>query len=194
MIWRGTPATARHISQKLAAHFTGPDPDAGLVAAMEAEFLATGGNLRAVCATMLDHPAAWATEMRAAKSPFGWIASALRALGADPDAILAMGTRETRAYLVGPLRLMAQPWGEPPGPQGFPDTPAQWITPPTLAARVQWAMAIPRVLVGQPDPRDLVEHALGDLADEGLRFAAHAAETRWEGVGLILSSPAFMRR
>jgi uncharacterized protein (DUF1800 family) len=188
------PATARHIATKLARHFTGPDPDAGLVAAMEAAFNATDGNLRAVYAVLLDHPAAWGPEMRTAKPPFGWIASALRALGADPDAILSLGSRETRAYLLGPLRLMAQPWGEPPGPQGFPDTPAQWITPPTLAARIQWAMAIPRVLVGQPDPRDLVQHALGDLADDRLRFAAHAAESRWEGVGLILSSPAFMRR
>lgn len=188
------PATARHIASKLAAHFTGPDPDAGLVAAMEGAFNATRGNLRAVYGAMLDHPAAWAPELRAARPPFAWIAAALRALAPDPDAILSLGARETRAYLLGPLRLMAQPWQEPPGPQGFPDTPAQWITPPTLAARIQWAMAIPRVLAGQPDPRAFVETALGDLADDGVRFAAHAAESRWEGVGLILSSPAFNRR
>jgi len=188
------PATARHISHKLAAHFTGPGPDAGLVAAMETAFNASNGDLRAVYAAMLGHPAAWVPELRAAKPPFAWIASALRALAPDPDVILTLGARDTRAYLLGPLRLMGQPWAEPPGPQGFPDTPAQWITPPMLAARIQWAMAIPRVLAGQPDPRDFVETALGDLADEGVRFAARAAESRWEGVCLILSSHAFMRR
>jgi len=188
------PATAHHIASKLAAHFTGPEPDAGLVAAMESAFLDSGGNLRAVYAAMLGHPAAWAPELRAAKPPFAFLASALRVLGPDADAILSLGARETRAYLLGPLRLMGQPWQEPPGPQGFPDTPGQWINPPLLAARIQWAMAIPRVLAGQPDPRDLVETALGDVADEATRFAAHAAESRWEGVGLILSSPAFMRR
>lgn len=188
------PATAHHIAHKLAAHFTGPDPDAGLVAAMAGAFNATDGDLRAVYAALLDHPAAWAPQLRAARPPFAWIAAALRALAPAPDTVLALGARETRAYLLGPLRLMGQPWQEPPGPQGFADTPAQWITPPALAARIQWAMAIPRVLAGQPDPRDFVETALGDLAEDSVRFAAHAAESRWEGVGLILSAPAFNRR
>lgn len=188
------PATAAHLSRKLAAHFTGPEPAADLVAAMTAAWQETGGELREVYGAMLEHPAAWRRDLRVAKPPFAFVASALRALAPGAEAITGLGARETQAYLLGPLRLMGQPWGEPPGPQGFPDTPAQWINPPLLAARVQWAMAIPRVLAGQPDPRDFVVAALGDLADAPTRRAAHAAESRWEGVGLILSSPAFMRR
>jgi uncharacterized protein (DUF1800 family) len=56
-------------------------------------------------------------------------------------------------------------------------------------------MAAPRRLLQDlPDPRDFAEASLGSYANERVRFAARAAETRTEGVGLILSSPAFQRR
>jgi hypothetical protein len=45
-----------------------------------------------------------------------------------------------------------------------------------------------------PDPRALVDRALGPLADGRLVWAAAAAESRAEGVGLILASPALNRR
>ena len=44
-----------------------------------------------------------------------------------------------------------------------------------------------------PDPREFVETALGPDVPEAVRFAAKAAETRAEGVGLVLASPAFQR-
>jgi uncharacterized protein (DUF1800 family) len=56
-------------------------------------------------------------------------------------------------------------------------------------------MAAPRVVRPDlPDPRDFVETALGPLAGRETRFAARAAETGWEGVGLVLASPEFNRR
>ena len=46
----------------------------------------------------------------------------------------------------------------------------------------------------RPDPRRFVAEALGDAAGPALRFAAKAAETREEGVMLILASAEFNRR
>jgi hypothetical protein len=44
-----------------------------------------------------------------------------------------------------------------------------------------------------PDPRGFVEVALGPDAPEAVHRAARAAENRWEGVGVVLASPAFQR-
>ena len=64
-----------------------------------------------------------------------------------------------------------------------------------MAGRISLAMTVPdQVLRGLPDPRAFVETALGPDADARVRFAAGAAETRSEGVGLVLMSPAFQRR
>jgi uncharacterized protein (DUF1800 family) len=92
------------------------------------------------------------------------------------------------------MALMGQPQGRPGGPDGFPEADIDWITPQRLAARLQWAMVMPFQLMRLlPDPRAFVEAALGPAAPEPVRFAARAAETRAEGVGLVLASPAFQR-
>jgi len=44
-----------------------------------------------------------------------------------------------------------------------------------------------------PDPREFVQTALGSKAPEAVRFAAASAETRAQGVALVLSSPHFQR-
>ena len=51
-----------------------------------------------------------------------------------------------------------------------------------------------RIGGGLPDPRALLRRGLGAQAGEAEQIAAAAAETRWEGVGLVLASPGFQRR
>ncbi len=188
------PATARHVTRRLARHFLGPAPAPGLEDRLAAVWLDSGGALMPVYAALLEHPAAWRPDRPAVRRPFDFIAAALRALDPAPEAVTEMGRRDIVAYLDGPLRLMGQPFCEPPDPAGWSDDPAQWISPAGLAARLQWAMAVPRVLAGQHDPRAFVQVALGDLAGPEVLRAAHAAETRWEGVALVLAAPAFHRR
>ena len=97
--------------------------------------------------------------------------------------------------MVVPGTLMGQHWQRAPGPDGWPEEDSNWITPQGLSARVRWAMTAPRLLRPDlPDPKDFVGEALGGYASEPVRFAAAAAETRAEAVGLVLSAPAFQRR
>ncbi len=63
------PATARHLAGKLAVHFVSDAPDPALVAAIEAEWLRTGGDLTAVAAALLAHPAAWEGRWSRRASP-----------------------------------------------------------------------------------------------------------------------------
>ncbi|CTQ48716.1 DUF1800 domain-containing protein [Jannaschia donghaensis] len=187
------PATARHLSRKLAVHFIADVPPADMVEAMAATWARTGGMLRAVYATMLDHPAAWDPELRKARKPLDMVAAALRATG-SAGRLSDQPMKFVRDNLTSPLERMGQPWLRPPGPDGWPEEAAAWITPQGLAARLDWITDFVGWLDPVPDPRAFVDTALGPLAGPRTRFAADAAEDRAAGVGLILASPNFQRR
>jgi uncharacterized protein (DUF1800 family) len=189
------PDTARHVCGKLARHFTADAPDADLVAAMVAAWQRTGGALRPVYAAMLDHPAAWQSFGAKARPPMAFLVAALRALGVEsPAAPGPEAARMLRSLIVDPLARMGQPWMDAPGPDGWPDGAEDWITAQGLAARIDWAMTAPaRLLPALPDPRAFTVTALADAADDTLRRSVARAESRAEGVGLVLASPAFNR-
>ncbi|WP_146586553.1 DUF1800 domain-containing protein [Puniceibacterium confluentis] len=188
------PATARNIARKLAVHFVSDAPDPGLIAALEARYLETAGNLRAVYAALLDHPASWSDDGANVKRPMDFIGSALRALAVPPERLLKLKLAGVSRHLLQPLGQMGQIWEQPDGPDGLPEEDGNWITPQSLAARLQWAVTVPQLLRPDlPDPREFVRTALGDRATPAVRFVAEAAESRWDGVGLVLASPAFQR-
>lgn len=188
------PATARHIAGKLAVHFVSDTPDPQLITALERRFLDTGGDLMAVYDALLTHPAAWQTDHPNVKRPVDFIGSALRALAVPPEALDAIKRGRLRVALMEPLALMGHVWERPDGPDGPSEVDSAWITPQGLAARLQWAVAVPTMLRPDlPDPREFVVTALGGRASKAVRFAAEAAESRADGVGIILASPSFQR-
>ena len=185
------PATGEHLSRKLAVHFLGDDPSPDLVAAMTKAYRDSDGVLLEVYRAMLDHPAAW-TGQGNVKQPVDFVGSSLRALGVGD--LPLRRTKLMHLMFSKPLALMGQPWERPDGPDGWPEADDDWITPQRLAGRLQWALNVPPVLADPlPDPRDFVEMALGGDVPEPLRFAAKAAESRAEGIAIILGSPAFQR-
>ena len=189
------PATGRHIARKLAVHFVGDNPHASLIAQIESSYLDTEGDLMALYAALLDHPAAWAPELSNFKPPIDFVSSALRALAVEPGKLRGRSEKEIYRALMRPLLQMGQQWESPSGPDGWPEEDENWITPQGLAARVSWAMDLPEYLLDQlPDPRNFVETALGHYADDTVQFAAVAAETKSEAIGLVLMSPVFQRR
>lgn len=184
------PATARHIATKLARHFVSDTPDPDLIAFVEDAWLDTSGDLLSVYYALLTHPAAWDPVAANIKQPFDFITSACRALDI-PGAVLR---QRVVPMVQTPLRLMGHYWQEPPGPDGLSEDDSTWISPQGIAARLQWAFMAPQVLRQDlPDPRAFVETALGPHAPEVVRFAASAAETRADGIGVVLASPAFQR-
>lgn len=189
------PETAAHLARKLAVHFVADDPDPALVAAIEARWIQTGGNLLEVTDAMLGHPAAWSDQTLKVRQPFDFIVAALRALGVPPEAIMAYGLRDARRMILAPLVAMGQPFQQAPGPDGWPERASDWISPQGLAARIDWAMVAPQRLVQPlPDPRAFLQRALGRRAGERLTWAVSAAESARDGVGLVLASPEFNRR
>lgn len=189
------PDTARHLCTKLASYFMGQTPDPAMIAQMTEAYLHTDGWLPAVYGAMLDHEAAWTRRLGQIKSPLLFVGSGLRALGVEGDAVARFDGRQTRRILVRAMRVMGQPWQKPGGPDGWPDDGAAWITPQGMAGRINWAMSVPWMLLKRdvPDPRIFVQTALGPLAGRDVIFAAAAAESKSEGVGVVLASPAFQR-
>ena len=188
------PETAAHIARKLAVHFVSDTPDEDLVAALTRSFLDTGGDLLAVTATLLNHPAAWTPQRAKVRQPFVFVAASLRALAVRSDRIMALSQRDYTRHLAAPLQLMGQPWERPIGPDGWAEAPTRWITPQALAGRITWAMTSPGSFVDAlPDPRAFATTAVGPVVPAELTFAATAAESLSDGIGLVLTSPAFQR-
>lgn len=189
------PATAAHIARKLAVHFVSDTPPAGLVGELTAAYLRTDGQLMALYEVLLTHPDAWRMPATNIRPPVEFTAAAMRALSMPPEQLEALSFRQVNRFFFVPLKVMGQFWQKPSGPDGWDEADAAWVTPQGVAGRVEWAMRAPKnLLPALPDPRDFVRTALGDNPPSRVAFAASAAETRAEAIGLVLLSPAFQRR
>lgn len=129
------------------------------------------------------------------RPPDEFVGAALRAMAVKPEMMQALRPAQIRRLLLTPMRLMGQAWQQPAGPDGWPEDDGAWITPQGIAARLDWAANAPAQLRPDlPDPRNFVHDALGPNPPADVVFAASAAETRADAIGLVLCAPAFQRR
>ncbi len=186
------PQTAHHLATKIAVHFLGDTPDAGLIDQMATRYLETGGYLTEVYRVLLSHPAAWQEQCLKVKNPFDYVSSALRAIAINTDITSAMSVGEIQKTLMHPMALMGQPWEEPLGPDGWSESGAAWVTPQGLSARLQWAMATPVLYQPNlPDKTDIAVFSLGPEVPDRLKKSTAQANSAWEAVGLALGAPEF---
>ncbi|MCI4663663.1 MAG: DUF1800 domain-containing protein [Neomegalonema sp.] len=187
------PETASHLAGKITAHFTSDQPDAKLVEHLASRWRATRGDLRAVAAALIEHPAAHASFGAKAKTPFDFIVSTLRAADAPPAATETPAKGMNR-FSARPLRALGQSPYRAPSPAGWSEKAGDWITPPGLAGRLRYASLVARKLTKNVDPRRFLQGALADAARPKTKFLVTGAAERWEGVALTLASPEFNRR
>ena len=181
------PATARHLSLKLARHFVADAPPSALVERMTEAYLSSGGDLRKVYRILIESDLAWKVDARKFKTPDDFLVSAMRASGIDagvrPEAVVAL------------LRQLGQPPFTPRSPAGFADTAADWTGPDALWKRVQAAQAVAqRVPEQRLDPLRLASDVFGDALDIETTAALRRAESARDGVALLFASPAFQWR
>ena len=181
------PATAKHLSLKLARHFVADVPPPALVERMTEAYLSGGGDLRDVYRILVESDLAWSADARKFKTPDDFLVSAMRASGIDagvrPDAVVAL------------LRQLGQPPFTPRSPAGFADTAADWTGPDALWKRVQAAQALAqRVPEQRLDPLRLASDMFGGALDTETVAALRRAESARDGVALLFASPAFQWR
>jgi uncharacterized protein (DUF1800 family) len=126
------PATARRVARMLVTRVVSDTPPEALVARAAARFLATGGDLREVVRVIVTSPEFFASDAVGTKlkTPLEFVASALRASGADVQAARPL-TRILRD--LGMPLYFCQP------PTGYDDTAATWAASGALVSRVNFA-------------------------------------------------------
>ncbi len=127
------PSTARNIATRMVRRFVSDAPEEGLVDAVAASFLASDGDIRSTLRTLLLHPLTRGTPTSKVKRPQEFVLSALRALGAQPD---ADGLRLVAQSLNGMAHLPFH-W---PAPNGYPDVAAYWVNANALLNRWNFAL------------------------------------------------------
>ena len=178
------PSTARHIARKLATHFVSDSPAPALIGRLEITFRKTGGDLAAVSRALIEAPEAWAGEPAKLRTPYEFLAASVRATGVE------MKTPQIN----GALTSMGQPLWSPPGPNGFPDQTAAWLSPEGIKARLDFSARFAQSVPGTAKPTDVLEETIGPIASDHTRTAVARAESRAQGFAILLMSPEFQRR
>jgi uncharacterized protein (DUF1800 family) len=129
------PSTAKFISTKLARRFVSDTPPPALVARMADTFKSSDGDIRAVLHTMIYSPEFWTREAYRAKikTPFEFVASTARALGADVD---------TSMPLVQWVARIGEPLYQCQPPTGYSDRGEAWVNTGALLNRLNFSLAL----------------------------------------------------
>jgi uncharacterized protein (DUF1800 family) len=180
-----SPFTANHLATKIARQFVADDPPPALVARLKTAYLDSHGDLGVVAHTLIRSPETWTPQATKFKSPYEFMVSSWRAAGTGPgevqDAVRAMTA-------MGQKPLSA------PSPKGWPDESAAWLDPDGLVKRMAWSETFSAQVVGDRDPAQLADAALGSRLSPLAGRTIGRAETRAEGLSILLMSPEFQRR
>ncbi|MGH9449703.1 MAG: DUF1800 domain-containing protein, partial [Terriglobia bacterium] len=130
-----SPYTAQHISYELCQKFVADQPPPGLVERAAQTYMKTHGDIPSVLQTILTSPEFYSQGAYRAKvkSPFEYVASALRALGAQ-----TVGAPR----LLSLIAQMGEPMFQYEEPSGYDDVARTWINSGALLARMNFAIAL----------------------------------------------------
>jgi len=192
------PSTAVHIARKLAQKFVSDTPPPALVERAARRFRETRGNLREVTRTIITSPEFHAADVRRTKmkTPLEFVASALRATGADV---------RTALPVVRVLRDLGMPLYLCQPPTGYDEAADAWVSSGALVARMNFALELGGGRLrgitvsgsgGQVDAlrQRLIEHALADDVSDTTRATVAKATSHEQVVALVIGSPEFQRQ
>jgi uncharacterized protein (DUF1800 family) len=198
-----SPATARHIAQKLVQYFVSDTPPPALVARLAARFQETDGDIRAVLKVLFASHEFHDSIGAKYKSPYRYVLSAVRGIGvpvSNPRPLLEAMARQ------------GQPVYGCATPDGYRDTEEAWLSPDATTLRVSFATALgagrlplqaargtqtpaaeAAPMVGEPVDAAALESLLSPALTSRTRTVVAAAPPELRA-GLLLGSPEFMRR
>jgi uncharacterized protein (DUF1800 family) len=187
------PATAAHISYKLAQYFMGDEPDATLVSRMAQVFLAQDGQIVPVLRTLFESDAFWSADAFGAKfkTPYHYALSTLRAGGYGVPNVVPL------AFALG---AQGMPLYRCLTPDGYKNTEMAWLNPDAMSKRVNFAAQVAHARLGNETisgglPAQELMRNLGPLVTPATReLASQPAEDAAFPVALVLAGPGMMRR
>jgi uncharacterized protein (DUF1800 family) len=191
------PATAHFIATKLVRHFVDDDPPPQLVERAAKVFSRTDGDLREVMRTILTSREfyAAATFRAKVKTPFEYVASALRATNAS--------ITNPRSF-INTIAAMGEPLYQCQPPTGYSDRASAWMNTGTLVSRLNFALGLAanginaaKVDVASTDDgvnRFAASVLADDVSATTLNAIAPSKAPFAVRTGLLLGSPEFQRR
>jgi len=180
------PATAHHLATKIARHFVADNPPPSLVARLEQTYLQSDGRLDQVAYALIEAPEAWAPQQTKFKTPYEFLVSGYRAIGAAPQDFTKFGP-----VLTG---LGQQPFNAP-SPKGWPEEAQAWAAPDAIVKRMSWSEAFSQVAAPvSAQPMQIAQNSLGAQLTPPVAQAISRAESRPEAMSILLMSPEFQRR
>ena len=178
------PSTAKHIATKLARHFVSENPPPALVVALEKTFRDTDGDLAMVTRKLVTSPEVWSQPATKIVPPYDFTISVVRALQ----------LQQKPAELIRLTSLLGQPVWQVPSPKGWPDDDDAWMGPSAIRERLRIAERLARDVDKMLDPRTVADDLLGPGLSDFTRQAIARAETREQGIELLVMAPEFLRR
>lgn len=126
------PSTAQHLGRRLCSRFVADEPPPSCVRAASRAYSESEGDIRSVLRAITDDASFWSPATRGAKlkSPLELVASAARALGAQPDGSLVLSEAVER---------LGAPLLQERVPTGYPDTEPEWASGGGMLARLKFA-------------------------------------------------------
>ena len=196
------PATARHVSKKLAVYFVADEPSPALVERMSRAFVASDGRIAVVLQAMFDAPEFTQSLGHKFKDPMHYVVSAVR-LAYDGRPIL------NAAPMLGWLNRLGEGLYNRQTPDGYPLDQAAWSSSGQMTTRFEIARIIGSGSAGLfrtegPPPADvpafpqlsnaLYHTSLAPTFGARTHAALAASGSPQEWNVLLLSSPEFMYR
>jgi uncharacterized protein (DUF1800 family) len=176
--------TAHFIARKFARAFVSDEPPKPLVDRLAQVFEGTNGDLHALTVALIDAPEAWSAPTAKMRTPYEFIVATNRLLGHLP---------EEPGQVVGPLAAMGMGLWAPPGPNGYSDQAATWASPEGMKLRLDYCALVAGRIKDPPNPSDLLEALCGGAPSPQSRDAVSRAESRQQGLALLLMSPEMQR-
>lgn len=182
------PATAHHISYKLAHHFVSDNPPESLVNKLTKRWLATHGNIKEVMITLINAPESWQALSEKYKTPREFVISTLRAIGINKKMI--------SKRLIFSLSALGQKPFNAGSPAGYSDEQADWDGGSALMARIDWAATLSSKLRlnKQNNAEEIIKQTFDEKISELTYKTVMRAESRQQALVLFLMSPEFQRR
>lgn len=177
------PATATHVSTKLARHFVADEPPLGLVEQMAKTFRDTEGDLKQVAITMVSSDEAWRGPPSKLKRPGEWVVGMVRATGI---------TQIDPVRYTGGQELLGEALWRPPAPKGYPDDEPSWID--GVGRRLDVANYVAERAADVVDPQAIIEDVFASQIAPEVKQAVGRAESRQQALALLFMSADFQRR
>nr|WP_136251975.1 DUF1800 domain-containing protein [Ningiella ruwaisensis] len=183
------PATATHLSYKLARHFISDEPTDALIDDMKSSWIETQAHIPSVMQTLIKHEDSWLPKKQKYKTPRDFVLSACRSCAFVPK----------RPALFQSMEILGQGMYKANSPAGYGDLAQDWLGASALTARIDWANHFSKaekqiVASHNMSVMSLAKAMLGPDVDKQLMMHLNRAESAQQSLAMLLLSPDFQRR